>query len=353
MNFFDVTITDEAKRLVAECLDKGMVSEGEYVDRFGRELQTMFGLPNITLTNSCTSALHLALVLAGVREGDEVILPAQTFVATGLVILYQKAVPVFADIQYETGNIDPDDIRKHVTAKTKAVIAVAWGGMSPDLVKLNEVCDQYGLVLILDNAHALGHYSNLADFPCYSFQAIKQLTTGDGGALVCAYPEDYEVADRLKWFGISRNRDLPDPFTGERSYNLRTVGYKYQMNNIAAALGLGNLNGFRIRENIRKEIANYYGEHLHLSTTYRKGSTNWLYNVFSDHRSQFITKLMSMGIPASVVHVGIHKNDVFGREPSLLETQRKWDKEHFCIPCHSGMTMDDAQRVVDAINGGW
>lgn len=360
MNFFDTTITEEAKTEVMRCLDSGFISEGKLVEEFEHELARILGYVFGVAVNSGTSALHLALILAGVGEGDEVILPAQTFVATGLAVLYCGATPVFADIDNSTGNIDPNWVSKKVTAKTKAVISVSWGGNPPVLDVLQEVCHKYGLKLIQDNAHALGAtYQNtpvnyFGDFNCFSFQAIKQLTTGDGGLLVCKRYEDYKMARKLRWFGIDRERDLPDD-TGERQYDLHRVGYKYHMNDLSAALGLGNLHGINSRTRCRNEIANYYDNRLALScyTTIRDpGSSDWLYTILVDRREEFMKTMKDKGIPVSVVHVGIDRNEIFGGKQDL-PNQRYWDEHHVCLPIHSSLTDEDIEQVVQAVRSGW
>lgn len=349
MEFFETVITDQAKQNVMEVLNSGLLSEGEWVKRFEKELETQFGYRNCVAVNSGTSALHLALVLAGVERGDEVILPAQTFVATGLAVLYCGAKPVFADIGMD-GNIDVDSVSSKITGKTKAIIAVAWGGLSPDLKSLREVCGNY-IKLIVDNAHALGATVEYEDFSCFSFQAIKQLTTGDGGLLVCKPHYKYNKAKALRWFGIDREAHLPDE-TGERLYDLWDIGYKYHMNNIAAAIGLGNLIGFSNREFRRNLLARQYDNNLTDYVTYRKKTTNWLYTILVERRNDFIRAMKDRGIPTSIVHAGIDRNQIFGGKQDL-PVQRYWDEHHVCLPLHSQLSDEDVQKVINEIRGGW
>ena len=361
MELFDTYITQEAKDLVNQVLDSGYISEGRMVQQFEDRLTKMFGYDYPVTTNSCTSALHLALILSGVGQGDEVILPAQTFVATAHTILYQGAIPVFADINPNTGNIEEGDIVHRITPKTKAIICVAWGGKPAELFTLSELCIKYGLTLIQDNAHALGAYydgtpvSQWSYFSCYSFQAIKQVTTGDGGLLVCNNRIDWERARRLRWFDIDREKDKPD-FTGERLYNLKEIGYKYHMNDIAAALGLGNLQEFHTRNARRRKIADYYDEFIKrvdVSFMDREGSSNWLYTLNVQERDRFIQKMWEKKIPASVVHVGIDRNELFGGIRSDLKGQRYFDRHHVCIPCHPSLTDEEVDYIVENINYGW
>ena len=358
MNFFETIITEEAFKEVNLTLTSTNISEGLAVAEFEKQLEQQFGYKYGVGVNSCTSALHLALVMAGVGRGDEVILPAQTFVATGLAVLYCGATPVFVDIQKETGNIDPLKIGPAITLRAKAVICVSWGGNPCDLLGLQKVCEHYGLTLIQDNAQAFGAtymgkpISSYGDFSCFSFQAIKHLTTGDGGLLVCRDEKLRQKAKSLSWFGIDRTRDLPDE-TGERVYNLDVVGYKYHMNDIAASLGLGNLHGVKSRLRRRREIVDVYENKLSDISTFRyPGSANWLYTILVDERKNFIRAMKERDIPVSVVHCGIDRNAIFG-ETKHLPIQRYWDEHHICLPIHSSLADEDVYEVVEAINVGW
>jgi perosamine synthetase len=360
MNFFDTHITQKAISNVSNVLASGHLSEGEIARRFEQALQDKFGMRNVVAVNSGTSALHLALVLAGVGEGDEVILTAQTFVATGLAVLYCGAKPVFADIGMD-GNIDTEDMKRKITDRTVAIVSVSWGGNPCDVPQLQRYCGW--LPVIQDNAHALGAtfenqpLSYYGDYSCHSFQAIKSLSTGDGGALVCKEDEAYKNAKRLRWFGIDRESDLPDE-TGERVYNLKEIGYKYHMNDYSAALGLGNLSGFEKRQARVKEIAqNYYaslkGSELSLGLPSKKeGCSYWLFDLLVLGRKDFMRAMKSRGVPVSVVHVGIDRNEVFGGLQDL-PVQRYWDEHHVCLPIHSSLTDEDVELVIDSVSKGW
>lgn len=347
---------------VLKQLEEGKLSEGKAVKRFEQALEREFKMRYAVAVNSGTSALHLALILSGVGEGDEVILPAQTFVATGLAILYCGATPVFADIGMD-GNIDLESIKKKVSKKTKAIIAVSWGGNPCDLYELEEMCRLNKWRLIQDNAHGLGAeyeglpLSDYGDFSCYSFQAIKALSTGDGGLLASTSWNGWNRARKLRWFGIDRENDKPDE-TGERVYNLREVGYKYHMNDVAASIGLGNLTGFKGRlERVRK-IANMYDDCIQDSgretvVGKKEGCSYWLYDILVDNRSDFMRAMKDRDIPVSVVHLGIDHNQVLGGKQQDLPNQRYWDTHHVCLPIHASMTDEDVGRVLEAVRGGW
>lgn len=360
MNFFDTTVTPDAFYEVEQCLLSNRLSEGERVRLFELALEEKFRMKNVVAVNSGTSALHLALVLAGVHEGDEVILPAQTFVATGLAVLYCGAKPVFADIGID-GNIDIADVLRKITKKTKAIISVSWGGNPYNLEDLGFIGSSRTIAIIQDNAHALGATLNgeplseygYKDVACYSFQAIKSLTCGDGGAIVLPTEWAYQKVRRLRWFGIDREKDAVDD-TGERHYNLKEIGFKYHMSDYCAALGLGNLEGFNERLERVRQIADRYNDSLppEYIVAKKDGCSYWLYDLLVPDRRNFIKAMKARNIPVSVVHVGIDRNDIFGGTQDL-PTQRYWDEHHVCIPIHSGLTDEDVDQIITAVRQGW
>ena len=203
---------DEMKILndLSPILASGFLNEGVCVAEFKNSLSDYFVQENVIPLNSCTSALTLALKLSGVNSDSEVITTSMTCVASNTPIHSLGAKIVWADIDHKTGNISVGDVKNKITNKTKAVLCVDWAGLPCDLVELHSLCKQHGIKLIQDAAHAFGatykgqSISHFSDFTCYSFQAIKHLTCGDGGALVCLNDDDFDRAKRLKWFGIDR-----------------------------------------------------------------------------------------------------------------------------------------------------
>jgi len=365
MNLFETYISSESVSLVNQCMTNERISAGKMADKFEQELKNILGVSNPITLNSGTSALHLALILANVGVGDEVILPAQTFIATGLAILYTEATPVFCDIDINTGNIDTNDVIKKITKKTKAIMSVDWAGYPCDYDELKSICKSYNLKLIEDSAHAIGaEYKNspigsISDFTIFSFQSIKHLTCGDGGAVCCLNKEDEKRGKKLRWFSIDRDLDLPD-ILGERVYNASDIGYKYHLNDLAASMGIGNLYGLKDRLQRVRNIADYYNKNIKetnkLSKLRYKGdrlSSYWLYPIRVENRVEFITLLKNNNIPTSVVHLGIDKNNIFGSINNTLIHQRLFDETQINIPINFKMTDSDVNNVVDTINKGW
>ncbi len=361
IDFFNTYVSPRAGKEVGNVLNSTFLSEGKITEQFEKELCNVFKFKNVITLNSGTSALHLALDLLDIKEGDEVIIPAQTFIATGLAVLYCKATPVFADINYEDGNISVESVKDKITARTKAIICVHWGGNPCKMTELKEIAKNAGIKLIEDAAHALGSVyrddfiGNISDITCFSFQAIKHLTTGDGGAITVKDPELYEKALRKKWFGIDRkNSEVSE--LGERVYDLNEIGYKYHLNNYASALGLANLVGYHDRLEKRRAVASFYKKEL--STV--KGielfkeelhniSAYWLFGFHTQERERLIRELKEVGIPTSVVHQRIDKYSVFGGVRNELVNQKKFDDTQLHIPIHDMIDLEKAAYITDHI----
>ena len=365
ISFFETVITPQAIDLATEVLRSGWVSEGFRVAEFEEALARDHGLSHPVAVNSGTSALHLALMLAGVTTGDEVVLPPQTFAATGHAILMQHATPVFADIDPATGNLAAGSIERVLSDRTKAIIAVHWGGYPCDLAALGELAARHDLALIEDAAHALGAsyrecaVGSISRFTCFSFQAIKHVTCGDGGALCCTHANDAADARRRRWFGIDRSHAGPFEL-GEREWEIETLGLKYHMNDLAAAVGLGNLAGFDRRLARRREIAAIYRQSLEsipgltlLRSDEGYESACWLFTVLVERRAAFVEALEQRGVPTSVVHRRIDRHPVFGGTRQELSGQTHFDEHQISLPLHSGLADREVQQVVDSVRAGW
>jgi perosamine synthetase len=365
MNFFHTHISSRAVDLAAETLRSGFVSEGRRVREFEKELERLLGLTRPVAVNSGTGALHLALAVAGVGPGDEVILPPQTFVASGLAILMCGAKPVFADVQPDTGNLDPKSLRAWITPRTKAIMPVHWGGYPCDMDEINTIAREHNLAVVEDAAHALGAtykgrpVGSISRFTAFSFQAIKHLTTGDGGALCCLQEDDYRAARRRRWFGIDRERDLPS-ILGERVYDLDAVGFKYHMNDLAAAVGLGNLPDIPMNLARQRQIAALYRHQLAavpgltlLECRADRESSCWIFTVLVERREEFVRMLKSRAIPTSVVHQRIDRNMVFGGIREELAGQAFFDARQIALAVHVGMTDEDVTKVIGGVASGW
>jgi len=364
VEFFHTHVGPDSVRRATDVLSSGWLSEGKIVKEFESTLAARLGLSQPVTVNSGTAALHLALAVFGIGPGDEVILPAQTFVATGLVILMCGASPVFADIDPSTGNLDPAAVRAKAGPRTRAILPVDWAGYPCDLDELHEVAHSVGAVVIEDAAHALGAtYKDrpigaVSDSTALSFQAIKHLTTGDGGAICFRDQELAERARTRRWFGIDRVRSRPS-ILGEREFDIAQIGYKYHLNDLAASVGLGNFVGLddrleRRRSNgafYRNELASVPGIGL-LQCASDRTHAYWLFTLRAKRREDLIRKLSAAGIPSSVVHLRIDRYSVFGGMADL-SGQAEFEEEQLSIPVHDALSDEELQHIVSTIKGGW
>lgn len=352
INLFNITVEEEAIKNVEHVLRSTWLNEGEWVKKFEEKLTQEFNFQNITTTNSCTSALHLALICSGVQPGDEVILPPQTFIATGTSILTAGAKPVFVDIDPNTGNINPNEIKNKINNKTKAIIVVHWGGNPCLMDEIHKVAN--GLPIIEDAAHALGAYPIcIGDYTCFSFQTIKFLTTGDGGAICVKDTSKLNELRRRKWFGFDKE-NLTKHFEGDRANLVSELGFKYHMNNIAAAIGLGNLKGIQTKLNKRRSIANiYYKEFKNvkgLKLLKPNGKPSyWIFTMRVENRKSFISKMKQNDIEVSVLDRRIDKHPIFQNITPNLLGQEKFDEEQISIPVHDALSEMDLAKIVNTI----
>lgn len=342
---FKVAMSPETPARVAEVLISGYIGQGEQVERFEAALQELLDLPAPPLTtNSCTSAIDLALHLIGAGPGDEVITTPVTCTATNSPIVTRGAIPIWADVDPLTGLIDPADVARKITDKTEAIVAVDWGGALCDYAALK----QFGIPVIQDAAHSLTAGIG-GDYVCWSFQAIKHLTTGDGGALWCS-PRQLERARLLRWYGLDR-RSKAD-FRCEQ--NIQEAGYKYHMNDIAAAIGLANISG--MRELIERHWMNAHEYFLALGNTpdlkkppWDRRSSWWLYTLLVEDRQGFISYLADHGIAASPVHARNDTHRAFHFANGPLPGVDYFASRNVAIPVGWWLSTDDRRRIIEAV----
>ncbi|MBI4611209.1 MAG: DegT/DnrJ/EryC1/StrS aminotransferase family protein [Candidatus Rokubacteria bacterium] len=263
-------IGEEEKQEVLDTLESGWLTTGPRTQRFEHELAEFCGARYAVAVNSCTAALHLALAALGVGEGDEVITSPFTFASTAHVILYQRARPVFVDIEPDTFNLDPAKVASSITSRTRAILPVHYGGHPAEMDPILSLARRHGLAVVEDAAHALGAryrerpVGSMGDVTCFSFYATKNLTTGEGGMLVTGHEEVARRARMLGMYGIDDAREIWRRYTprGTWEYDIIALGYKYNMMDIQAALGLHQLRRLDWFTKRRAENAAIYAEIL-------------------------------------------------------------------------------------------
>lgn len=252
---------------VEKVLRSDLVTCGPKVAEAEKRICEVTGAKYAVVVSSGTGALHLAAMAAGIEQGDEVIVTPMTFAASANCILYCGGTPVFADIKPDTYNIDPESIRAHITDKTKAVIVVDYTGQAAELDEIRKICEEHGLILIEDAAHAIGtrykgrKVGSIADLTTFSFHPVKTVTAGEGGAVTTNDEQTYRRLLRLRSHGITRNQDEMINPSDALWYNEQVeLGYNYRMTDFQAALLISQLNRLDIFVARRKEIAKRYDE---------------------------------------------------------------------------------------------
>lgn len=336
LKLFKPYISEEAKKLCLEVLNSDQIAEGQMVKDFENEFSNKFGVKNVLALNSGTSALELAYELAGIENGDEVITPILTCTATNIPLVRRGAKIVFADINKDL-NINIQDVKNKITTKTKAIVFVHFGGNNTGLRELAEFCRNRGITLIEDAAQVIGsNYWGEGSFCCISLQAIKTLTSGDGGFLICKKEEDYKKAKRLRWFGYDREEKQKLGDT-----DLIEAGYKYHMNNVSAAIGLGNLRSIDpvIAHRMRLgEIYRSYGLFSHI----------WLAGGFTDDYKGLKDKMLEAGYEIGQHHYRNDKYTIFntgwGKRYDCI-VMDELENKYFFVPLHYGVTEEDAHVI--------
>jgi dTDP-4-amino-4,6-dideoxygalactose transaminase len=340
-------------------LYSGYVAQGEKVEEFERAFEAFIGKGYSLSLNSGTAALHVALILAGVKPGDEVISTPLTAEPTNVAIKMAGAKIRYADIDYETGNIDPASAETKINSKTKAILVVDYAGTPVNVTRLQEISEKHKIPVIEDAAHALGAKFNGKltgeHFPytVFSFQAIKHLTTIDGGILQIQNQEEYEKGKLIRWFGIDKKLTRLEN-------DIKFQGYKYHMNNFIATIGLVQLNG--IDKIIEAYISNgkYYDENLKSISgiellTYYPGSepSYWLYTMKVENRDGFIKKLAENGIMATELHKRNDSHTYLNDFNEELPSMDRFYEKLVHIPCGWWVTSEDREKIVEIIKEGW
>jgi perosamine synthetase len=341
-----------------QVLYSGMIAEGVHVQEFEARCRDTFGLPNALAISSGTGALHIALLLAGVRPGDEVISTSMTAEPTNTTILQVGAEPVFADVDPQTGNLDPASVEAMITPRTRAICVVHYAGYPADLTAVRRIADTHGLKLIEDCAHALGaRYADqpigtLGDFSIFSFQAIKHMTTVDGGLLTLRDENLLPEARRLRWFGLTKG--VP-----RTEVDLVRPGFKYNMSNVAAVIGNAQLDIIGDRIERHKENGRFFDQHLSdvggvapARVDQASEPSYWLYTLLADDSDAVERKLASIGVMASKLHRPNHLHTAFNGCRRSDEGLTTFYHRLVHVPCGWWVSDEVRNQIVDTLKAG-
>ncbi len=358
---FKVFMDPAAPQAVEEVLASGYIGQGPKVEEFEGVLRDHFGSPWVNTLNSATSGLQLAVhMVKDLKPDGEILTTPLTCTATNFAILAEGVEIRWVDVDPNTGNMDMGDLARKISRYTLAIMVVHWGGYPCDLDRIEDIAN--GVSVIEDCAHAwgarykdrlIGTHGNTAVF---SFQAIKHLTTGDGGCVVLPNEAHYQRAKLLRWYGLDRTSG--GDFRCQQ--NIGEWGFKFHMNDIAAAIGLANYPGAAGRVEAHQANGLYYNSALAnipgltlMESKPDRQSSFWVYTVRVQNRDGFVRKMAEKGVATSQVHARNDLHDCVREFRCELPGLDLLSKEMICLPCGWWVTPEDREYVVDCIKGGW
>lgn len=364
----------EERDAMSSVLKSGWIGLGPKTEEFEEKFAKYIGVPYAIAVNSATAALHLAMIAAGIGEGDEVIVPALTFVSTAHVVRYVGATIIFADVDKDTLCISVKDVEKKITKRTRAIIPVHYGGHPCDMDSLQKIAKTNNLIIVEDAAHACGSLyhdkkiGSLSPFTCFSFHAVKNLATGDGGMITV---KNKEFADRLKslrWVGI--NKDTWDRIEdiskkGEKSYRVYgwyyevgELGFKYHMNDINASLGIVQLHKLDESNKKRRELASRYTKQLGnikqiQCPVIKPGNISAQHNyvIRCKERDKLHLFLRERRISSGVHYMPIHIQPYYKKlypKTNLPVVEAEW-KKLLTLPLYPDLTFKEQGYIISSI----
>ncbi|HFE64210.1 MAG TPA: DegT/DnrJ/EryC1/StrS family aminotransferase [Caldithrix sp.] len=364
--------TEEDVAGVAETIRSGWLTMGPKTIEFENQFKAQVGAEHAVAVNSGTAALHLGLRVIDLKPGDEVIIPAMTFAATGEVVRYFDAVPVMVDVDRRTHNILPEEIEKHVTAKTRAIIPVHFGGLPADIDEILEIADRHNLKIIEDAAHCFPSFykgkpvGGFADITAFSFYATKTIAVGEGGMATTDNEEYADLMRILRLHGISK--DAWKRYTKEGSwyYEIVLAGFKYNTTDIQASLGLTQLAKAEKVWRMREKIARRYTEafrnidQIIMPTVLPDRQTSWHLYVIKLNlealrikRDTFIEQLLERGIHTSVHFIPLYRHPYYQKLLSIDYREMpnsEWLFERIIsLPIFPGMSKEQIEYVIENV----
>jgi len=356
------SIGEEELDAVKSVFESGWLGLGSVVYDFENALKEYLGAKNVIAVNTGTSALHIALDGAGIGKGDEVIVPSLTFAATIQAIIAVGAVPVFCDIEANTLNIDTAEVKRRITSKTKVIMPVHYCGNPCDMESLTAIAQEHNLTIIEDAAHGFGStykgakIGSVGDITCFSFDPIKTITCGEGGAVVLNNNEIAEEIRRKRILGI--DKDSWYRYKNEKLwfYEVTTRGYRYHMSNISAAIGLVQLKKVDTFIEKKRAISRRYDEAFAkmggiktLDIDYRDTAPFTYIVRAGERRDELMEYMAAKGIDTGVHYIPNHIHPLFKEYASSLPVTEKVWREIITLPLYYDMSEKDIDKVIEGI----
>jgi len=371
------SINDEDIAAVVKVLKSDWITSGPYVDKFEKAVCDYVGTRFGVAVNSGTSGLDIAVASLELERGEIITTPF-TFAGTSNAILFNGLKPVFADIKRDTYNIDPEEIRKKVTKKTKAIIYVDYAGQPCDIEEIREIAEEHDLYLIDDAAHALGaeyrgrKVGNFADITMFSFHPVKHITTGEGGMCVTNNEELAKKMERLRNHGIDRDAKSRYGPDATWAYDIKYLGRNYRLTDFQSVLGISQLKKIENSIRRRQEIAQRYNELFkdknEVKTPYMKPKVRHAWHLYpillnTVNRNRFFTEMRRKNIGVNVHYIPVYRHSYysrFGINPRDFPTTEDVFQREVSLPMFPGMSDRDIYDVVEAaeesikeLNGGF
>ena len=362
---FKIYWDDEDVRMVSDVVKAGMNwATGPNVGEFEELVASYVGARYALTFNSGTSALHAAMLSHGIKQGDEVIVPSFTFIATANAPLFVGAKPVFADIDEETFGLDPEDVKENISEKTKAIIPIHYGGCACKIRELKEIAEDYNLILIEDAAESLGarigdeKVGTFGDSAMFSLCAPKVITTGEGGIMVT---DSEDVYERLKLIRSHGRAETSDYFSSREYMDYVTLGYNFRMSNIIAALGVAQLKKIGRIIEMRRENAEYLTARLkreikEIITPKSPKGYYHLYQMYTvkanNYRDELAKYLADSGIMTKVYFSPVHLTHFYKNELRYtceLPVTEAMSKQALTLPMYPTLTKEEMDYIVEKI----
>jgi perosamine synthetase len=350
--FWPAIYKEEWLKALDKVFSTRWIGQGPLVDQFEALFAQKFKFKYCLSVNSGSAALELAYHLIGIKEGDEVLTAVLTCTATNIPLLRKKARLKFLDITDDL-TVDYEDLKKKISQKTKAIVVVNLGGIQVDK-RIFKLAKKHGIPVVIDAAQSLGITENNGDYVCYSFQAIKHFTTGDGGMLVLRNKKDYLRAKKLRWFGIDREAKRKKGWMAmvnhKTAMEIEEPGFKHHMNDIAAALGIVGLKYSDEILKHRQAICKSYDKKLPKDHKRVYGGSCWQFGILAKDRNKLIQYLRKNGIECDLVHLRNDIFKVFGGQRQDLPNMNRLENEYFYLPLNNSTTLEDVDFVAKIFN---
>jgi perosamine synthetase len=354
-------IAPETADEVKKVLDSTWINTGKKEKEFREKVCEMFDADYAIACNSGTAGLKAIYKSLKIGPGDEVVTTPYSFIATNTAILEVGATPVFADIKYDTLNIDPASIIKKITKKTKAINCVHFGGIPIDLDEIRKIGAEFNLPIIEDSAHAMGskykgkYIGAECDFTMFSFQVVKIVTCGDGSIVCTSNEEYYKNLKKLIWYGVDREEKRTNPLD-PLPEDITELGFKMNMNDITATIGCVAMDHLQEQLTLRKYIGNRYIKEFSnlkriklLKYSDDVDANFQLFPVHVEDRSKFANYMFERGIQVNVNNRRNDKYSIFGGVRKDLVNTKKCDEDVILLPMHTELTKDNIEKIITTV----